>query len=113
MVSVMCGSLADRYLNIAHKVVDCLEKKGHKVEYAFFYVRYDDDQHWTEGDWWLRLAVEGLEHNFEGVSIVNGILHALNVDTLDFNYNLDKPDWGTDCRFFDRIDIYRRVDIKE
>lgn len=105
MVSVIVGSLADRYLTIAHNVVDCLQDEGYNVEYAFFYIRHDENQHWTEGDWWLRLAVDELEHDQKGVNIVNEILRFLDVDILEFDFDLNTPNWEIDKRMFNRIDI--------
>lgn len=113
MVSVKMCSLPDRYIDAAHKLIDTLISKGYNIEYAFYYLRYGDDREWTDGDWWLGIATNDLDHYQGGTRVVNDIIDGLDIDVLndnDFNYDIRDVNVERD-NYYNCIG--ERVDIKK
>ena len=119
MVSVKRASLPREYIYAAKKLIDALEGGSwdlvypdtpirqfvYRIDYAFFYLRYNDDQEWYDGSWWLLIATEDLYPDQRGTRTVLDLIKALCIDLPEFEFSIVKPDEN-------HKQIYDRVDIK-
>lgn len=120
MVSVKRCSLPSEYIDAAHKLVSFLSGTpftsngtthtlnngdGYNIDYAFFYLQYDDDQEWINGDWRLLIASNNLDHCFEGTRIVLDAIKLLNIDLPEFDFSISRPFAEHFSYYFDRINI--------
>lgn len=121
MVSVKRASLPQEYIDAAKQLIYALEGNsftlkdgftcrlnngnGYKIDYAFFYLRYDEDQQWYDGDWRLAIATNDFCHDLDGVEIINSVIELLDIKLDEFEYSIGKPNWENDKRAYDRVYI--------
>jgi len=58
MVSPKLLSLPDKYINDAKKLVELLDTVDFGVLTSFWYIRTEEDNEWTNGDWRLVMTSE-------------------------------------------------------
>ncbi len=106
MVSIKRASLSESYIDAAKKLINALEYDGYNIEYAYFYLIYDDSQHWTDGDWWLRIATDDIDPYQAGTRLILDIMKLLNIDLPEFDFIIVKPNFKEESRcHWDRIDV--------
>lgn len=121
MVSVKRCTLNPEYIEAAHKLISALEGntfysngsncrlnngKGYNIDYVYFYLRYDDDQEWYDGDWWLCIATNDIDHHQEGTRLVMDTIKLLNIDLPEFYFILCSPNMEIYMyQLFDKIVI--------
>ena len=120
MVSVKRCSLSSEYVDAAHKLVGFLSGTpftsngtthtsnnghGYSIDYAFFYLQYDEDQEWYNGSWWLLIASNELDTHLEGIRIILDAMQLLNIDLPEFDFSISRPNTNHFSYYFDRIDI--------
>ncbi len=108
-------SLSIHYFNLAIKTDSlsayAFNKRGayflnrNKIDYAFFYLRYDENQEWYDGSWWLVIASEEIDHDFDGIGKVLSVIKLLDIDLPEFDFVIEKPYLEEHKRIWDRIDI--------
>ncbi|MDD4588918.1 MAG: hypothetical protein PHG06_00615 [Parabacteroides sp.] len=106
MVSVKRCTLNSEYIEAAQKLISALSGnpfhsngsscilnngKGYNIDYAYFYLRYDDDQEWYSGDWWLFIATNDLNHDHKGTRIVLDTIKSLDIDLPEFDFEICSP----------------------
>lgn len=125
MVSVKRCSLSSEYIDAAHKLVSFLSGNpfssngithtlnngsGYNINYAFFYLQYDDDQEWFNGDWRLLIASDELDRHLEGNEVVLHAIHLLGIDLPEFEFSISRPNTNHFSYYFDRIDIKNPIE---
>lgn len=106
MVSVKRCTLNPEYIEAAHKLISALEGntfhsnglecrlnngKGYNIDYAYFYLRYDDEQEWYDGDWYFIIATNDINPHLEGRRIVLDIIKLLDIDLPEFDFKICGP----------------------
>lgn len=86
MVSVKRCTLNPEYIEAARKLIEVLECK-YKIDYAFWYIKYGDDEEWYDGEWELIIATDDLKHDSNGIQITFNAIEALNIDLDEFKYS--------------------------
>lgn len=122
MVSVKRCSLPFEYIDAAHKLINYLSGEpyvckdsgtivtsnngnGYDIPYAFFYLRYDEDQEWYNGDWWLLIASTDLDQHQVGTRIILEAIKLLDIDLPEFDFNVQRPNENHFFYYFDRVDV--------
>lgn len=106
MVSVKRCTLPSEYIEAAKKLIDALTHEEYDIEYAYFYLRYDEDQERYDGDWWLRIATNDIDPYQGGTRLILDTMKLLNIDLPEFDFTIGKPNFKEESRYyFDRIDI--------
>lgn len=118
MVSVKRCTLNSEYIEAAHKLISALEGntfhsnglecklnngKGYNIDYAYFYLRYDNDQEWYDGDWWLAIATNDINLYKEGTHIVMDTIKLLNIYLPEFEFAVCIPNIDAYNIHFDKI----------
>lgn len=122
MVSVKRCSLSSEYIDAARKLVNYLSGEpcvckdtgtictsnngdGYDIQYAFFYLQYDEDQEWYDGSWWLLIASNELDTHLDGNRIILDALQLLDINLPKFDFSISRPNSNHFSYYFDRIDI--------
>lgn len=106
MVSVKRVTLPESYIDAARRLVDALEHDGYNIDYAFFYLQYDEDQEWYNGDWWLRIATNDIDPYQGGTRLILDTMKVLNIDLPEFDFRIVTPNFEQErYHYFDRIDM--------
>lgn len=105
MVSVKRCTLPDSYVEAAHKLIEALEH-DYKIDYAFWYLRYSDDEEWYDGYWELIIVTDDLKHDSDGIRVIFNIIESLNIDLDEFNHSFTiKSNLGEWWYYLDKVII--------
>ncbi len=112
MVSVKLLSLPESYIKESRILISILEVIPEiNVEYAFWYIRYDDSESWTEGEWRLLIASNICNNGLrEAYTKVQEMLNQNSDYTLELSdIELCKPEWDNHKHVYpcERIDVLR------
>lgn len=106
MVSVKRCSLPSEYLQASKNLISFLPSDIFHVEYAFWNLRYGDDDHWTEGDWRLVIASDYYNNGSrEAYSFIQNVLkygfftpiELSDIEITDVNLNIDVHGFDRVC----------------